>query len=56
MEHKPDNIFDEIFAYLTRIEAKIDNMLDIIEGIEEEGYDDADINPFGRERDNNETL
>ena len=56
MEHKPDNIFDEIFAYLARIEAKIDNMLDIIEGIEEEDYDDAEINPFGRERDNNETL
>lgn len=56
MEHKPDNIFDEIFAYLARIEAKVDHMLDIMQSIEEEGFDDADINPFGRERDNNETL
>jgi hypothetical protein len=56
VEHKPDNILDEIFAYLARIEAKVDAMLDIIEDIEEEDYDDAEINPFGRERDNNETL
>lgn len=56
MEHKPDNIFDELFAYLTRIEAKLDHMLDIMESIEEDCFDDAEINPFGRERDNNETL
>ena len=56
MEHKPNNILDEIFVYLARIEAKVDAMLDIIEDIEGQEYDDADINPFGRERDNNETL
>ena len=55
MESMNDIIID-IMARFDRIEAKIDNMLDIIEGIEQEGFDDADINPFGRERDNNETL
>ena len=56
MDNNLDKIFDEIFAFLVRIEAKVDNVLDIMQEIEEQGYDDAEINPFGRERDNNETL
>jgi len=55
MENMNDIII-EIMARFDRIEAKIDNIINIIEGIENEDYDDADINPFGRERDNNETL
>lgn len=57
MDKQPQTIGDLFHAMLQamdRIEQKIEF---ILEAIEMSGdFDDADINPFGRERDNNETL
>lgn len=57
MDNQPKTIgelFQAMFAAIDRIEQKIEFILETIEMSGD--FDDADINPFGRERDNNETL
>lgn len=52
--HTVADLFNAMLAAMQRIEQKVDF---IIESIEMTGEcDDADISPFGRERDSNETL
>lgn len=44
---------DIMYAYLVSIEAKLDHL---IRALEDEDLGDADISPFGLERDQGQTL
>ena len=48
-----DDKLDIIYGYLVAIDAKVENL---IRALGDEECDDADISPFGAERDQGQTL
>jgi hypothetical protein len=48
-----DDKLDIIYGYLVAIDAKVENL---IRALGDEECDDADISPFGPERDQGQTL
>lgn len=49
------DLFTFMLAAMQRIEQKVDYIMSVIE-YDENDYDDADISPYGKERDPNKPL
>lgn len=49
------DLFNAMLASMQRMEQKIDFILSVIEHSEED-FDDANLSPFGKQRDDNQPL